>query len=352
MKTLTENLIGWLDERLSIHALIEFSRKKQVPIHRGSVFYYAGGVCVFLFLLQLFSGILLLMYYRVGGESSYESVQYITSKVEFGWLMRSVHSWGANLMIVFVFIHMFSVFFMKAFRKPRELTWVTGFVLLSLCMVFGFSGYLLPWNELAFFATKVGTDIIGQIPIVGHWLLKIVRGGEDVTGATLSRFFGLHVAILPALLFLTMSAHLAFVQIQGMSHENTAPRKIPFFPNFFLRDVMFWLIVLNVTCVLAVFFPWEVGKKADLLSSAPAGIKPEWYFLAMYQFLKVLPAKILLIPGELWGIFIINAAALMWFLVPFWEPHLPERKRDRVLSLVGGSAMIVLIAMTLWGYFS
>jgi len=105
------------------------------------------------------TGILLLLYYRVGEDSSYESVQFIVSKVKFGWLIRSIHSWSANLMILAVFIHMFSVYFTKAYRKPRELTWVTGFLLLVLALTFGFSGYLLPWNELAFFATKVGTEI-------------------------------------------------------------------------------------------------------------------------------------------------------------------------------------------------
>jgi quinol-cytochrome oxidoreductase complex cytochrome b subunit len=267
-------------------------------------------------------------------------------------LIRSVHSLGANLMIFFVFVHMFSVFFMKAFRKPRELTWMTGCVLLGVSLAFGFSGYLLPWNELAYFATKVGTDIIGQVPLAGHWLLRIVRGGEDVTGATLSRFFGLHVAVLPAVLSLTMGAHLGFVQLQGMAHEKEAKTTMPFFPNFFLRDVMLWLVVINLVAVLAVFFPWEVGKKADALASAPAGIKPEWYFLSQYQFLKLLPARILLIPGELWGIIVLNAAGFFWLLTPFWEAALPEEKKGAAVRLAGWGGLALLVAMTLWGAFS
>ena len=120
------------------------------------------------------------------------------TQVRFGWLIRSIHSWSANLMILTAFAHMFSVFFLKSYRKPRELTWLSGIALLAIVLGFGFSGYLLPWNTLSFFATKVGTDIPGQIPGVGKWVLTFLRGGEDVTAATLTRFFGFHVALLPA----------------------------------------------------------------------------------------------------------------------------------------------------------
>ncbi len=352
MNVLSGQLLDWVDERLHVRPLIEMARHKAVPVHRGSVFYYAGGVCLFLFILQVASGILLLMYYRVGADSSYESVRYISAKVSFGWLIRSVHSWGANIMIFFVLTHMFSVFLMKAFRNPRELTWMSGCVLLGLSMAFGFSGYLLPWNELAFFATKVGTDIIGQVPLVGHWMLKIVRGGDEVTGATLSRFFGLHVAVLPALLSVTIGLHLTFVQIQGMAEVREAKKTMPFFPNFFLRDAMLWLVVLNAVAILSVFFPWELGKKAEALSSAPAGIKPEWYFLSQYQFLKLLPPRILLIPGELWGIMVLGTTGGLLFLTPFWEKALPEERKEIVVRLLGWGGLAVLLAMTLWGYLS
>jgi len=143
-----ERLFNWFDERYKIRGFIEFMSHKSVPQHRHSIWYYFGGVSLFLFIIQVVTGILLLLYYRVGEDSSYESVQFIVSKVKFGWLIRSIHSWSANLMILAVFIHMFSVYFTKAYRKPRELTWVTGFLLLILSLTFGFSGYLLPWNEL------------------------------------------------------------------------------------------------------------------------------------------------------------------------------------------------------------
>ena len=163
------------------------------------------------------TGILLLLYYRPGANEAFESVQYIMTRVQFGWLIRSIHSWSANLMIFTAFAHMFSVLFLKAYRKPRELTWISGVILLFLVMGFGFSGYLLPWNTLAFFATKVGTEIAGQVPIIGKPLMIFLRGGEEVTGATLTRFFGFHVAILPGLVTLLILVHLLLVQRLGMS---------------------------------------------------------------------------------------------------------------------------------------
>ena len=153
---------------------------------------------LFLFMVQVSTGILLLLYYRPSAEEAFESVQFLMAEVQFGWLIRSIHAWAANLMIFTLFVHLFSVLLLKAYRPPREVTWFSGVALLGLAMGFGFTGYLLPWNELAYFATKVGTEITGAVPVVGPFLGRLLRGGDDVTGATLTRFYGIHVAILPA----------------------------------------------------------------------------------------------------------------------------------------------------------
>src|SRR4026207_201021 len=205
---------SWLDERLSISTLGHAAQKKEVPLHRQSIWYYFGGMTLFLFVVQVVTGILLLLYYRPSAENAFESVQFIMTEVKFGWLIRSIHSWSANLMILTLFIHMFSVYFMRAYDRPRELTWVSGVVLLLLSICFGFSGYLLPWNEVSFFATKVGTDIAGVVPFVGESALRFLRGGDYVTGAPLSRFYGWHVAILPALTTVVLGVHLLLVQLQ------------------------------------------------------------------------------------------------------------------------------------------
>src|SRR5947208_16015612 len=209
--------IDWIDERLDLSDVRHFIAEKGVPVHTQKIWYYLGGMTLFLFAVQIFTGILLLLYYRPSAAEAYESVQFIVTQVEFGWLIRNIHSWSANLLIALAFAHFFSVFFLKSYRKPRELTWVSGILLLFLMLGFGFSGYLLPWNELSFFATKVGTGIAGSVPFAGRFLLRLLRGGEDVTGATLSRFYGLHVAILPDAATLPVALHLLLVQRHGMS---------------------------------------------------------------------------------------------------------------------------------------
>lgn len=346
---------AWIDERFKVSPLIEFMRHKTVPVHRHTVWYYMGGVALFLFIVQVVSGILLVLYYHANEDSAYESVRFITTKVPFGWLVRSVHSWSANLMVFVVFVHMFSAFFTRAFSKPRELTWVTGFILLVLAMGFGFTGYLLPWNELAFFATKVGTDITGALPLVGEPIKILLRGGEEVTGATLSRFHAIHIALLPAVFFVLLTLHLLFVQRQGM-HEPEYVEKLPperkkmisFFPNFLMRDTLLWLIVLNIVLFLAVMFPWELGEKADPFASAPAGIRPEWYFMFMFQSLKLLPGHVLFMEGEVLGILGFSLAGLLWMLVPFWE--IRRRGRPSPMTIIGLLAIIYMVGMTVWGY--
>ena len=351
-------IFHWLDERFQISNLIKYIEKKSVPNFRATIWYYFGGIALLLFIVQVVTGILLLMYYKGTEDLAYESVRYIDSKVNFGWLIRSIHSWSANLFILAVFIHMFSVYFFKAFRKPRELTWYTGIALLLFSLTFGFSGYLLPWNELAFFATKVGTDIVGQLPLVGKYLLKLLRGGEDVTGATLSRFFGLHVAILPGLFTVVLTLHLLFIQRQGIAEpekwQSTSESKksfIPFFPNFVLRELLIWLIVINILAILAVFFPWELGNKANAFASAPTGIKPEWYFISMFQVLKFLPAEVLFIPGELFGILLFGAGVLLWILIPLWEKKTKEGVRNKIITYIGIFVVMFMIIFTILGYY-
>lgn len=229
-----ESFGRWLDERLSISTIARTAQKKEVPLHRQSIWYYFGGMTLFLFVVQVVTGILLLLYYRPSAENAFESVQFIMTEVKFGWLIRSIHSWSANLMILTLFIHMFSVYFMRAYNRPRELTWVTGVVLLFLSIGFGFSGYLLPWNEVSFFATKVGTDIAGDIPVVGRTMLRFLRGGDEVTGATLTRFFGFHVAVLPALATVFIGGHILLVQLHGMhvpARYEKNYRRMKFFPK-------------------------------------------------------------------------------------------------------------------------
>ncbi len=198
IKDVKPKVSGWLTERLGIEEVLHLAQKKTVPVHKHTFWYYWGGLSLFFFLVQAITGVLLLIYYRPGPDA-YESVRQITFDINFGWLIRSAHSWAANLMIVAIFIHMFSVFFMKAYRRPREFGWFSGVVLLLVTMVFGFSGYLLPMNELAYFATKVGLEMPAALPVIGPKMADLVRGGSEVGEFTVQRFFALHVVVLPAI---------------------------------------------------------------------------------------------------------------------------------------------------------
>jgi cytochrome b6 len=347
-------LTAWLDERLSISTLAAMVQKKEVPLHSHSIWYYFGGMTLFLFVVQVVTGILLLLYYRPSAENAFESVQFIMTEVKFGWLIRSIHSWSANLMIATLFIHMFSVFFLRAYYPPREITWISGVLLLFIVICFGFSGYLLPWNKLAFFATKVGTEIAGVVPIVGRPILRFLRGGDDVTGATLTRFFGFHVAVLPATATVLIAIHVLLVQLHGMSVPPSVAeksvKKMKFVPNFLLRDLIGWILAIGVLAALAALFPWELGEKADAFAPAPAGIKPEWYFLFMFQTLKWLPAKIWRFDGEVMGILAFNFIALLLFVVPFVDRSSQNKRRRLVFNLIGIVALLFIVVMTIVGY--
>ncbi len=359
MATMVTKIGHWLDERFDLEELTYPLRKKAVPMHKLSFWYFLGGITLFLFMVQVCTGILLLLYYRPSANEAFESVQYITTQVKFGWLVRSIHSWSANLMILTAFAHMFSVIFLKAYRKPRELTWLTGVLLLFLALGFGFSGYLLPWNTLAFFATKVGTEIPGQIPVVGKWIMIFLRGGEDVTGATLSRFFGFHVALLPGIATTLLALHLLLVQKFGISvppkteatweADPGSRREMEFFPNFALRELMAWYGMLGVLGVLASIFPWELGVKADPFLPAPAGIRPEWYFMFRFQTRKLIPAKVFCLDGEILGILTFGAAGAVLAVVPFLH-----RGRRSQLAITGAAilALAYMGGMTFYGYLA
>jgi len=345
-------ILQWLDDRAGWSALREFLSHKTVPMHRYSVFYYLGGMTLFFFLVQVCTGVLLMLYYRPSADEAFESIEFLVTTVPFGWLVRSIHAWSANLMVFFAFLHLLSVYFLRSYRAPRELTWVTGVLVFFLVLAFGFSGYLLPWNQLSFFATKVGTDIAGVVPVVGEWILRFLRGGDRVSGATLSRFYGWHVAILPAITTVLLLAHLLLVQLKGMSVpasvEEESRRRPPmkFFPHFALRDLSGWIFALGVLAALAAMMPWELGEKADPFTPAYANIRPEWYYVFMFQTLKLVPGgEVLGIEYEAIPILLFGLAGLLLLLVPFLN-----RGRGRGWTIAGILGLAFVIVMTCWGY--
>jgi cytochrome b6 len=234
---------------------------------------------------------------------------------------------------------------------------MSGAILLFLTLGFGFSGYLLPWNEVAFFATKVGTDIAGSVPFVGEYALRFLRGGSRVTGATLSRFYGWHVAILPAITALLVGVHLFLVQIGGMSvppaYEKRRLPSMKFFPHFALRDLFGWTVALGVLGALAALFPWELGEKADPFAPAYPGIRPEWYFMFMFETLKLVPGgEIMGIGYEAIPILLFGAGGLLLVLVPFLDRGVRRNGRSPLFTAAGLIALGYITGMTAWGYRS
>jgi quinol-cytochrome oxidoreductase complex cytochrome b subunit len=352
---LPNKVAAWLAERIDVGPIRELIEHKTVPVHAATRWYYFGGITLFLFAIQVITGTLLLLYYRPTVGEAFDSVRFIITRVEFGWLIRSIHSWSANLLVFAAFVHMFSVVFTHAYRKPRELTWFSGIALLALMLGFGFSGYLLPWNKISYFATKVGTDVAAGVPLIGPLIARFLRGGEDVGGPTLTRFFALHVMILPMAAVALIGLHVLLIQQKGMSTPPWIPpsgvRQMRFFPNFFLRELMVWYIAMAILGALAAIFPWELGEKADPFAPAPAGIRPEWYFLAQFYTLKLIPSRIGILEGELVGILGFGLLAAAWVLLPFWGATRAGQARTRLVTGVGIAMLAYLATFTMLGYF-
>ena len=360
-------LYNELDERLKISEIAELASHKTVPIHKHSIWYYFGGISMLFFAVQMVTGMLLLMHYEPGITTSYASIQKLMNKVEFGAIMRSLHSWAANFMVASVLIHMFSAYFMKAYQKPRELTWFSGAVLLFLTITLGFTGYLLPWDNIAYFATQVGLKIAEATPWVenktteswfwpGKLISELLKGGVSLSNLTIQRFASIHYVILPWVFAAFMGFHVLLVQLHG----NTIPKKIketkqyreiPFFPNFIYEDLFAWLLVFTGLSLIALIWPWGLGPEADPLASAPAGIHPEWYFMAPFELLKWMPPSLGPINGEFLGIALFGGVSLLLFAVPLWDTKTEGGKIGRIATYYGVFCLIALILFTIFAYY-
>ncbi|MCO6449482.1 MAG: cytochrome bc complex cytochrome b subunit [Caldilineales bacterium] len=340
----------WVDTRYRANELIQALLHVEIP--RSAKTFYFGGITLFFFIVQAATGILLSIYYQPSPDSAFNSILFIMNNVRFGWLIRSIHAWSANLMVLFCVLHLLRIFFQAAYKKPREMTWVFGVVLLGVTLVFGFTGYLLPWDQRAYWATVVGSEIAGALPIVGGQLLTFLRGGADITAATLTRFFGIHVLILPVTLALVLVIHITMVHQQGLADpkrekvddQSRKKRLLPFFPNYVLDEMIAWYLMLAGLIVLASVFPGGLEEPADPLRT-PEHTKPEWYFLFLYQALKVVPRII--------GVTLPIIGGILLLLLPFIDrsPYVELRKRPVALA-VGVICVAGIVGFTIWGWLS
>lgn len=344
---------AWIEERLGLGAVSALLEKKEVPRHRHTFLYYTGSSILLFLGIQIATGVLLALYYRPTLAEANASVARIIGEIPFGWLVRSVHSWSASLMIATVLVHLLGIALTKAYRAPREATWLTGILLLALSLAFGFTGYLLPWDELSLAATKVGTDLPEAVPVVGAWITRLMRAGEDVTGDTLSRFFILHVSVLPLALLAVLGAHVLLVQRHGMSlplrEDKDRPRRpaIPFWPSFVYREAGVWLVLAGALLTIAILAAPGLGPQADLLAPAPEGIKPEWYFLFLFQTLKLFPARVLGMSGELVAVLVITIGLGALAFLPFIDDR-PAEAKGRIVTGAIWAGLAYAIGMSIW----
>ncbi len=326
----------------------EALKAKTVPRHGSSIWYYLGGLALFFFCIQIATGILLMLYYRPVPESARDSIQLLITKVPFGQVIRSVHSWSSNALIAIVLIHMFSAFFMKAYRTPRAILWVTGIVLLLLMLGFGFTGYLLPWDQTAYFATRIGTEIPHAIPIFGDWVATWVRGSKEVTGSTLTRLFALHVAVLPLIAIAFAITHVAITALAGSSvpRDVTVKGMTRFIPNYIMGEAMLWLAGLAILLIVAILYPWPLGIAYDLMkpTEPPAGVHPEWYFMFLFQSLKYIPE---------WAVVLFYTLVLIfWTLVPWLDRKSQRGGKSLLFTIIGIVAIAGMGLLTTLAYVS
>ena len=353
LKTAGREIRAWFEDRLGLQAVMDFLKHKTVPQNRHTIWTYTGSVILVFFGLQVVTGIILAFYYKPTLEEANASVGRIMTEVPLGWILRSVHSWSATFMIAFLFLHLLSIWVIKSYCKPRELTWMSGVLLLVLALFFGFTGYLLPWDDLSLAATKVGTDIPRSIPVVGTWATQFLRGGEDVTADTLTRFFSFHVCILPLLLLGVLAAHVFLIQKLGMSlpvgadEEREASRALPFWPNFVYREMIVWLALLGALITLAVLLPPSLEKSADVMAPAPQGIRPEWYFLFLFQTLKIFPAKILFVNGDTVAVLLILLGGVLFFFLPLID-NKPAERKGKIITVAAFVLIAYAVAMSIW----
>jgi ubiquinol-cytochrome c reductase cytochrome b subunit len=333
-----QRLLAWLDDRTGYRALM--SSALDEPIPGGSRWVYVfGSALLTTLVLQFVTGMLLTFYYVPSIDHAHTTVAYIQKEVPLGWLVRGVHYYGASAVIVILLLHLAQVFVWGAYKERREALWLAGVILLNLVLGFGFTGYLLPWDQKAYFGTQVAGGIAGSVPLVGADLSRVLLGGSGVGQGTLSRFFALHVFLLPALTVLLIVAHLYLFRHAGpagpASDDPERRRGVErFYPMQFFKDTVATVAVVGVIAGLAYARPALLGPRAD--PAAGFVPRPEWYFLWTFQLLKFMPAFVggVVVPGV-----VMTALAL----APFVDRSPRRDLRARLLPIA--AFVVVLGAM-------
>jgi quinol-cytochrome oxidoreductase complex cytochrome b subunit len=336
-------LSRWLHERVPVE--METLRKplrEPLPVHLKGWMFCLGGTPLMLFCLLAVTGILLTFYYVPYPADAYASVSNITYKVRMGWFIRGIHQGAAQLMVVTVLLHLIRVFGTRAYRKPRELNWMFGVGLFLLTLTFAFTGYSLVYDQLSYWATTIGTNMIAALPLIGTPLLYLFRGGPKVNPNTLTRFYDFHIGLLPLLTTLLLAAHIVMVRLHSVSKLENDPRTetYPFFPDHLLREVIIGLLLLVGLVNYVMFFPPTVGALATP-GHTPGQIRPEWYFFPTYRWLKLTSLNV-----GIWGSIVYVAGLFFW---PFIDVALEKlAPKKNLWAFVGAAFFLMTIVFLVW----
>lgn len=343
--SLTTVTTDWFKERFPVDQQVLVSMGSEpVPGHLKRWWWCLGGTPAYLFIIQAITGVLLTFYYVPTPDEAYESVQMITNEIRFGWYIRSMHKWAANLMIVALLFHMMRVFFTGAYRKPREGNWILGCFLLFITLGFGFSGYSLIYEQLSYWGATVAGNILEVIPLIGPKLADFLRGGPDVGSNMLTRLFVFHIGALPTLMVMMLLAHLLLMRAHGVSEIGSPAKRdaarFPFIPDHLLTEIGIAMFLMFLLTFLAIVFPVGMGPKADPLTT-PDHIKPEWYFFWAFRWLKLVPDQVAVVTqGIFLGIFVA------WPFIDAWIRR--KRENSEASVWIGVGVIAFLLTLTVW----
>jgi quinol-cytochrome oxidoreductase complex cytochrome b subunit len=339
-------LSAWLADRAPVNwGQLGHLTNEPVPGHLRRWWFALGGTAAFLFGVQILTGILLLFYYVPEPGRAYDSVHRISHEVPLGWWIRSLHKWAASGMIIAVCLHTLRVFFTASYRRPRELTWVIGCFLLFATLGAGLSGYSLVYEQLSYWGATVTANLAGALPVVGAALARLIRGGDELGPATLTRFFVVHAAILPVVIAGLVALHVVFIRLHGVSEMRFAddppqPPTYPLIPDHVLTELSILLTLLTLLNVLAVLNPAGLGEPANP-QVTPEHIRPEWYFYFAFRWLKLTSLRV--------GVLSIFLAALIMIFWPAVDAGLRRLAPRRDLSAgFGAAAVLVVVVLTVW----
>lgn len=337
----------WLKDRLPLSGdkLRELTNEP-VPNHLKRWWFCLGGTPLYLFIVQIVTGILLAFYYQSSPATAYESVRYITDEAAYGWYIRSLHKWAATLMIAAVILHQMRVFFTGAYRKPRELNWLVGMCLLVCVLMTGFTGYSLVYEQLSFWGATVGANITEGVPLVGPLMKEMMLAGESYNANTLPRFYVLHAAVLPATIVLLLFVHITMIRLQGISELSTGdekpgqPKFFNFFPDHFATELIIGLVLMILLSALATILPATMGPPADP-NVTPEVIKPEWFFYVTFRWLKLFSGTAALLS--------MGFILFVMYAWPIIDGQVRRRWPGSEFSVwVGVFAVFAILALTVW----